>query len=231
MDSSRSLIILAVGALIVLGTLITLLPVLLQGFRVQPLASLPDRASTQAELLAEEILQAAPPVREDPPARRAPVLARLEEEFVPQTRAEKRWAAAYAKLEVQERRQEADQKRFDVWKEFLDTTLGGSVQASFELLRRGKAEEAANNLEGLLPEISGLDPEIQQPILKAAVRLFKESQRQDLLARSLFTYLENLREQLTQGGLDGRTKEAQAVLLEDVQRLLADARVRAQGGI
>lgn len=228
MDSQRTLLVFGVGALVVLGVLITLLPVLLQGFQPQPMPGLVSREQ-ERDIFQQDYLDEVAPVKRAPEVRRARVLAPVPEDFAPRTLSEKKWAAAMAKLEAQEKRQKADQERFDSWKDFLDSPTGGSIQSSFELLRRGKAGDAANLLETVLPDIVDLDQELQQPILKAAVRLFKAAGRTDLLAQTLATYLRNLEETLTSGGLEGRTKRAQAELLDEVREYLSDARVTARG--
>jgi hypothetical protein len=223
------LIILAVGAFVVLGVLLILLPVLLQGFQPRSIKGEFANRDLEAELYAEDVENRYPLPAKPPPPRLAPRSIPISEDFVPRTLSEKQWATAMEKLERVERRQKADQARFDTWKTFMETPQGGSVQSAFELLRRGKAEDGARLLEGVLPDLLEEDYTVQQPVLKAAIRLFKEAGRPDLLAQSLFTYLENLQERLTAGGLEGREKRAQSELLTEVQRLLADPRVRARG--
>lgn len=225
MDANRSLIVLAVGAVIVLAVLMALLPVLLQGFQPKALRTLAEERIDPVSYhdLDEPAAPAEPP---PPKVARAHFPPKLYEESVPRTLSEKQWRAAVARLEQQEEDQAQDAARFDGFRTFMESPTGGNLQAAFELLRRGKSEDAAKLLEGLLAEVAEQPFEIQQPVLKAALRLFKQADRKDLMAASLYRYLENVEAKLTAGGLEGRTKEAHSELLDEVRGFLADPRVR-----
>jgi len=155
----------------------------------------------------------------------------IREDFVPRNLTERQWAESMARMKALEAEQEAHQEKVEAFTAFMESSTGGNLSAAFELVRRGKPQDAAALLEGLLPELAQQPPEVQEPLLLASVRLFKEAGRPDLMAQTLHEYLRLVEERLTQGGLEGRTKRAQSELLDQVQTLLADARVAAGGGL
>ncbi len=229
MDSNRSLIALTAAVLLALVGFLGLLPAMMPGVR-------PDQVSRPMvwdEATEQEFEPGAPPpatAPPPPPARRAAILPPFSpyEEYVPRTEEEKRWASAYQKLESREREMKAEAESFDRWRGFIESDLGTKVQSAFELLRRGHGESAGQVLAGLLPELAAQPADVQQPVLAASIRLFKQVGDMKAMAGVLVAYLENLEKQLAESPEQGRDRETRAEMLAEVRRTLEAARGRAR---
>ncbi len=217
MDSSRSLIVVSVGAIVVLAVLMALLPILLQGSNSSTVRTFTRRAVTDElyeDLEKEEAQRGAP---RPAPVARAKIPPSLTEAWLPQTRVEKRWAANQRYWEEREAERYRDQSKFQDFRHFMSTSEGGDVQAAFELLRRGKPKDAAPLLERALPAISQQRLEIQQPLLTKAIQLFKAAGEMGLMSKSLLQYLRNLEATIEAGGQKGRLKEFESRMLDDIR--------------
>lgn len=229
MDSNRSLIVLGVGSVVVLAVLMALLPVLLQGVQPGGVKTVAGR-TVDDEFLAEydASLEAKPRA---PRVREAKVLAPrvLREEWVPRTVSERRWFRAVQELEQRRAEQDAHRQKLLAHQEFLGSKAGTDLQAGFELARRGQAKEAVELVVAALPALGEQPPEVQQPILTVAARLFKEAGDLDLVAQVLDRYLQNLEDRYREGELEGREAERRDELLDQVVQLRGELRSAAGG--
>jgi hypothetical protein len=229
MDSNRSLIVLGVGSVVVLAVLMALLPVLLQGVQPGGVRTFADQRVDDKFLREYDASTTVAP--RAPPPPRAPRLRPrvIHEDWVPRTVAERRWFRAVQERETRRAEQKAHRDKVLAHQEFLGSPAGTDLQAAFELARRGQAEEAMDLIVGALPALGEQPPEVQQPLLSVAARLFKQNGRLDLVAQVLERYLENLETRYRENTLEGREEERREDLLDEVVRLRAELRQAAGG--
>lgn len=229
MDANRSLIVLGVGSVVVLAVLMALLPVLLQGVQPGGVQNLAEQR-VDDEFLRDFDASAEVAPR-PPPVPRAPHLRprAIREDWVPRTVAERRWYRAVQETEQRRTAQRAHRDKVLAHQEFLGSPAGADLQSAFELARRNQPEEAVELVVRALPALGEQPPEVQQPLLTVAARLFKETGRLDLVAQVLDRYLDNLEARYREGQLEGREEERRDQLLDEVVRLRAELR-RAAGG-
>lgn len=229
MESSRSLVILSVAMLFFLFAFLGLVPMLVPTSTISTQkAGLPQTWDPDDPLFKTDEERFERPRRKAvAPVRRAKVPDPLAEDWVPRTRAERAWAATWQQRQREAAVAAAEQESFDRFRGFLDSSAGGQVQAAFELVRRGKAAEGAALFKGQLDEILRQPEDVQRPLLKSSIRLFKEAGDFVTMGRVLVAYLEGIERHLEDVPQEGRARENYDRMIEEVREMLAQARRKA----
>lgn len=228
MDSNRSLVVVAVGSLVILTVLLGVSTVLMQGVQQDGLVRVVAQSRDLESIYEEDPV--APPKPSGPRVNRAVShTPRLYEDWTPSNRTEKAWEEELLRQENEQVANEARRSRYEAWSQFIESPVGGDLQAAFELFRRGHPEEAVQALQDLLPALEDQPPEVQQPVLAAAMRLFDQAGRSQEAAQAMYRYLEAFEAQLTGTELEGALQDKRTQIYDEIQSMKSQLQSRGVG--